>query len=132
MNLPNRPTTQTTKPPTSTPPPFSGSPPKAAPQPKPAESKPQPAQTQAAQRTVRFEVDIPKARNISVAGNFNDWKPEATRLTFIGGTKWLKDLLLPPGRYEYRFVVDGKWVDPPHAKAYVPNPHGGRNAVVEV
>jgi len=28
--------------------------------------------------------------------------------------------------------VNGEWVDPPNAKAYVPNPYGGRNAVVEV
>lgn len=132
MNPPNRPATQTTKPSTPTPPPFSGSPPKAAPQARPAESKPQLGQSQAVRRTVRFEVDIPKARNISVAGTFNDWDPADTPLVFIGGTKWFKDLLLAPGRYEYRFVVDGKWVDPPHAKAYVPNPHGGRNAVVEV
>lgn len=81
---------------------------------------------------VRFELDIPEARRVSVTGTFNDWKPRATRLAFIGGTKWFKDLLLAPGRYEYRFVVNGEWVDPPNAKAYVPNPYGGRNAVVEV
>jgi 1,4-alpha-glucan branching enzyme len=132
MNLPNRPATQATKPPTSTPPPFSGRPSKTAPHAKPAESKPQAAQTQAAQRMVRFELDIPEARRVSVAGTFNDWKPRATRLAFIGGTKWFKEVLLAPGRYEYRFVVNGEWMDPPNAKVYVPNPYGGRNAVVEV
>jgi hypothetical protein len=39
---------------------------------------------------------------------------------------------LSPGRYEYRFVVNGEWVDDPKAKASVPNPHGGRNAVLVV
>jgi hypothetical protein len=67
-----------------------------------------------------------------VAGTFNNWNPGATRLIFIGGTKWFKDLPLAPGRYEYRFVVDGGWVDDPKAKVQVPNPHGGRNAVLEV
>jgi 1,4-alpha-glucan branching enzyme len=132
MNLPNRPATQTKKSPTSTRPPFSGGPSKAGSQPKPAEGKPPSAQTQAAERAVRFELDIPEARNVSVVGTFNDWKPGVTRLTFIGGTRWFKDLLLSPGRYEYRFMVNGKWIEPPNAKAYVPNPHGGRNAVVEV
>lgn len=132
MNLSNRPATQTKKPATSTRPPFSGGASKAASQPKRAESKPPSAQTQSAERLVRFELDIPEARNVSVVGTFNDWKPGVTRLTFIGGNKWFKDLPLAPGRYEYRFVVNGEWVDPTHAKAYVPNPHGGRNAVVEV
>jgi len=67
-----------------------------------------------------------------VAGTFNNWNPEATRLVFIGGKKWFKDLTLAPGRYEYRFVVDGGWVDDPKAKVQVPNPHGGHNAVLEV
>lgn len=45
---------------------------------------------------------------------------------------WLKELVLPPGRYEYRLVVDGQWTDDPSAKKFVPNPHGGRNGVIEV
>lgn len=67
-----------------------------------------------------------------MAGTFNDWDPADTPLVFIGGTTWYKHIFLPPGRYEYRFVVDGRWFDPPTAKAYVPNPFGSRNAVVEV
>lgn len=90
------------------------------------------AQTPVAPHRVRFEVDVPKARNVSVVGTFNNWIPGATRLVFIGGRKWLRELNLARGRYEYCFVVDGKWMDPPKADAYVPNPHGGRNAVIEI
>ena len=50
----------------------------------------------------------------------------------MGGGKWAKELSLAPGRYEYRFVVDGKWIDDPKAKAYMPNSSGGRNAVLHV
>lgn len=85
-----------------------------------------------ARRPVRFELDVAEAQSVSVIGNFNHWSPDATPMTFIGGTKWRSELSLPPGRYEYRFVVDGRWVDPPIAKGYVPNPGGGHNAVVEV
>ena len=45
---------------------------------------------------------------------------------------WVKELTLPPGRYEYRFVVDNQWVDDPAAKEIVPNPFGGVNAVLVV
>src|SRR5881628_2270451 len=136
MNQTNKPLTSTNKPapkPTGpTPSQFSAGPPKAAPQIKPAETKPQPAQTQGARRAVRFELDVPKAMSVSVVGTFNDWKAGATPLNSVGAGKWTRELSLAPGRYEYRFVVDGHWIDDPKAKAYVPNPHGGRNAVVEI
>jgi hypothetical protein len=41
-------------------------------------------------------------------------------------------LLLSPGEYEYRFLVDGQWKDDPMAKRYVGNPFGGFNCVLEV
>ena len=50
----------------------------------------------------------------------------------LGNGRWLKELALPPGRYEYRLVVDGQWIDDPLAKEFVPNPHGSRNGVIVV
>ena len=132
MNEPNRPVPTTPKPPMQTPSQFSAGPPKAAPQAKLPETKPQAAPTQAPRRKVRFELEVPKARSVSVVGTFNNWTPGTVVLASVGGTTWIGELSLPPGRYEYRFVVDGKWVEPPHAKAYVPNPHGSRNAVFEL
>ena len=105
---------------------------KVTPQAAPPETKPQPAQNKPAQGTVRFEIEAPKASAVSVAGSFNGWKPGATPLSGVGSGKWAKELSLAPGRYEYRFVVDGQWIDDPRAKSFAPNPHGGRNAVVEV
>jgi hypothetical protein len=46
--------------------------------------------------------------------------------------KWAKELALPPGRYEYRFVVDGQWVDDPAATELIPNSFGTANAVLVV
>ena len=39
---------------------------------------------------------------------------------------------MPPGSYEYRFVVDGQWVDDPEVNELIPNPFGSANAVLEV
>ena len=50
----------------------------------------------------------------------------------LGDGHWVKELTLPLGRYEYRFVVSGEWMDDPNAKEVVPNPHGGINAVLIV
>ena len=81
---------------------------------------------------VRFELEAPSARRVALAGTFNDWDPDDTPLIFKGGDKWATKLLLASGRYEYRYVVDGQWVDDPKAKIFVANPHGGRNAVLQV
>lgn len=50
----------------------------------------------------------------------------------LGDGRWVKQLALLPGHYEYRFVVDGQWMDDPKAQACVSNPHGGVNAVLVV
>lgn len=70
------------------------------------------------------------AKEVYVAGTFNDWHPTATPMAALGDGRWAKELALPPGRYEYRFVVDGEWVDDPTAAESVPNPFGGLNAVL--
>ena len=74
----------------------------------------------------------PQASEVCIAGSFNDWHPNATPLISLGDGKWVKELVLPPGRYEYCFVVDCQWVDDPAAKETVPNPFGGFNAVLVV
>ena len=132
MNQTHTPVSPIPKPATPTSSRFLAGPPSAAQQAKAPETKPQAVQLQAARRTVRFELDTPKASGVFVVGTFNNWKPGVTPLTAVGPGKWAKELALAPGRHEYRFVVDGKWVDDPKAKTHVPNPHGGRNAVVEI
>lgn len=111
---------------------FSIGQPKALPQPGRPKGKSQAAQARDLCRKVRFELNLSDAQNVSVVGTFNDWKPGATPLSPVGGGKWATELSLASRRYEYRFIVDGKWTDDPKAKAIVPNPHGGHNAVLEV
>src|SRR5262245_25014686 len=52
----------------------------------------------------------PDAQEVFVAGSFNNWNPCTTPLMNIGHGRWVKDLSLAPGRYEYQFVVDGRWM----------------------
>ena len=81
---------------------------------------------------VFLEVTEPGARQVCVAGTFNDWKPETTPLTRDADGKWFGDLAVNPGRYEYLFVVDGRWLTDPKAKESVQNPFGGVNSVMVV
>jgi len=74
----------------------------------------------------------PTAQEVCIAGSFNEWHPSATPMIRLEDGKWAKELALPPGRYEYRFVVDGQWVDDPAATELIPNSFGTANAVLLV
>jgi len=82
--------------------------------------------------TVSFELVKPGAKQVCVAGSFNGWKPETTPLVPKDNGRWVGDLTIKPGRYEYLFVVDGQWVPDPNAKETVKNPFGGLNSILGV
>lgn len=81
---------------------------------------------------VRFEFHGVKAQQVFLAGTFNNWQPDATLMEPVGDDQWIKELMLPPGRYEYRFVANGEWFWDPDAAEQVPDGHGGLNSVIEV
>ena len=74
----------------------------------------------------------PDAHQVCIAGCFNDWHPNTTPMIRLSNGNWAKELSLPPGRYEYRFVVDGEWTDDLAAAELIPNPFGTANAVLEI
>jgi len=98
--------------------------------------KAQPAQAQAqkpeGQNRISLEITRPGAHQVCVAGTFNEWKPEKTPLVQMGHGRWVGNLNVKPGRYEYLFVVDGQWVQDPNARESVQNPYGGQNSVLVV
>ena len=85
-----------------------------------------------ASQRVRVEFNDPLATTVAIAGTFNDWRPEATPMVALGQGRWLKELVLPPGTYEYLLVADGAWVPDPLAKETVENAFGGINSVLRV
>lgn len=99
----------------------------------PAEAvKPVPVKAAAPPPRVVLELVNPAARQVFVAGSFNNWQPEQTPLAPDGNGRWAGDLKVRPGRHEYLFVVDGQWLPDPNAKESVENPFGGRNSVLTV
>ena len=83
-------------------------------------------------RTIRIEFTDEVAAAVSIAGTFNDWRPDATPMVRSEQGRWVKDIALSPGTYEYRLVVDGVWIPDPAAAESVPNPFGDRNSVLKV
>jgi 1,4-alpha-glucan branching enzyme len=83
------------------------------------------------QRT-HFEFTSPTAESVYIAGTFNEWQAKVTPMVALERGRWAKDLILPPGIYEYRLVVDGQWMPDPQATEAAPNPFGGVNSVRRV
>jgi 1,4-alpha-glucan branching enzyme len=81
---------------------------------------------------VRLNYANPDARLVCVAGSFNDWHPSVSEMIELGHGRWAKDLTLAPGKYEYRFVVDGEWLPDPECSEMVPNPFSGYDSVLTV
>lgn len=71
---------------------------------------PAPAAPEPVNREVDFTLSAPNAREIYLVGDFNHWKiNEESRLARLEDGKWAKKMPLEPGRYRYKFVVDGEW-----------------------
>lgn len=86
-----------------------------------------------------FSFAMPEAKAVTLAGTFNDWDPAATQLTKDANGIWTISFDLPAGRYEYKFVADGKWCCQPGVDDHdvkcagcTPNEYGTQNLVLEI
>lgn len=80
----------------------------------------QPREVSTDARSVRLRLAAPASSRVAVVGDFNDWDPAATPLRRVGeGGTWTVELRLPPGRYHYTFLIDGRrWArDPSEPRA---------------
>jgi hypothetical protein len=78
---------------------------------------------------VMFTIEAPGAERVQLAGDFNDWTLDGNEMEAMGGV-WKKVVKLPPGRYRYRYVVDGRWRNDPLNAAVEPSPYGGDDSVL--
>ena len=95
---------------------------------------PKPAASRRATRKkpVRFTLRAAPDSVICVVGTFNSWNPQAHRLERDGDGVYAAKLLLEPGRYEYKFLVNGQWHIDPRCAAQVRNAYGTVNNVLEL
>lgn len=71
------------------------------------------------------------AKKVILAGSFNKWNEElfAMKKTNDG---WELILQLKPNRYEYRFIIDGYWIEDPSNLNKTPNEYGEYNSVIDI
>lgn len=61
-----------------------------------------------AENELLFVLPALNAESVTVVGSFNDWEPTALS-DEDGDGIWTARVSVPPGRYEYAFVIDGRW-----------------------
>ena len=74
------------------------------------------------------------ARRVYIVGDFNNWSPTADAMVDENRDgEWTLYYNLPPGVYEYKFVVDGTdWITDPRNPEKVADGFQGENSVVGV
>jgi hypothetical protein len=102
--------------------------------PPPRRAEPDAAVVDPRELVLRFR--DPAAHDVRIAGDFNGWVPDKdvrSRVQAEGTERvWTKVLVLPPGTYHYRYVVDGEWREDPENPRFEPGPAGARNSVLVV
>jgi 1,4-alpha-glucan branching enzyme len=82
---------------------------------------------------VVFTLEQPQARSVYLCGDFNYWSPRSLRMFRRGSSgPWVRRVALEPGRYQYKFMVDGEWIHDPEARENMPNVYGSLNSIIEV
>jgi 1,4-alpha-glucan branching enzyme len=83
-------------------------------------------------RRVTFMLDAPQAGEVCLMGDFNNW--DALKHPMKRGKNgiWGKIVYLPPGRYEYKFLVDGRWNLDPEIRQLCRNCYGTSNNFIIV
>jgi 1,4-alpha-glucan branching enzyme len=80
-------------------------------------------------KKVAFSYKAPNAKTVLLAGDFTGWQQAPLGLKKDKQGIWKTKIALPPGRYEYRLLVDGEWRDDPGCPNRQPNQFGGENCV---
>lgn len=78
-----------------------------------------------------FDPQGKKFKTVQLAGQINDWNPNATNLLFDGKV-YSTTMHVNPGKYHYQVVVDGKWMLDPANPVFEDNGMGGYNSVLIV
>jgi 1,4-alpha-glucan branching enzyme len=83
-------------------------------------------------KRVTMALKAPHAEAVSLMGDFNGWNRKVHPMKQEADGIWKKIIMVQPGRYEYRFLVDGEWWNDPANDNICSNCFGTVNNVLEI
>ncbi len=82
---------------------------------------------------VVFSYYDPVAQNVQLVGDFSNWEPVKNIMVQKEGNNiWKGTFPLDPGKYQYKFVVDGEWKLDPYNPEVETSNMGANNSLVRV
>jgi 1,4-alpha-glucan branching enzyme len=83
-------------------------------------------------KRITFKLEASEAKEAILAGDFNSWDLKKHTMKKDNKGRWTKIVTLAPGRYEYKFLVDGQWQNDPNNDQMVANSYGTLNNILTV
>ena len=84
-------------------------------------------------RKVIFSVKATIGSTVFLAGSFNGWNEKAKQMIDKNGDGTFTAMcFLMPGRYEYKFIINGIWVIDSENPDFVANDKNSMNSVLTV
>lgn len=81
---------------------------------------------------VIFRVKGPRIKNIAISGDFNQWDKKDYFLVNNNGV-WEKTILLSPGKYLYKFIINGgKEISNPNSEYSIDDPKKGSCSILAI
>lgn len=70
-----------------------------------------------------------RASSVILSGSFNQWSTMQLPMQQTD-QGWNICISLPPGKYHYKYIVDGRWMADPNNRLREPDGHRGMNSVI--
>lgn len=83
-------------------------------------------------RRIVFVLEAPYAKEVILMADFNNWNRNVHPMKQNKSGLWDKIVVVPPGRYEYKFLVDNEWWHDPENQEVCYNKYGTLNSVITI
>ncbi|MFH2012110.1 MAG: isoamylase early set domain-containing protein [Pseudomonadota bacterium] len=79
-----------------------------------------------------FTFEAAWADEVILMGDFNNWDAKKHPMKKDKAGIWKKTAILSPGRYEYKFLVNGQWENDPENDQTSVNCFGTQNNIINI
>lgn len=83
-------------------------------------------------KKIEFSLQAPQANEVVLLGDFNQWDGKKYSMKKGDQGEWEKTLMLTPGIYEYKHIVDCNWQEDPENHQSRLNSFGTYNSLLIV